>query len=262
MTNFTEINASGFQMVSGFSLVNRSSNTTEQHIGSSIDDKTAISECIDAIDSISVTRAGNVDIFKANAYVSEVFRKGYREELLQLPDTFKFYMMENFEEPDRIDLGFGLLRLKPDVLPIRFKYMQQDPFEKFKLQISGRFSEHFNDLGSDDFLERLHSYFDTHGNSRGWYPVRETYGTYEGRSDENMTYTALVLKDEYGEKKVMDFLDRLITEMPANDAPADQVIGADDPYAVKAVDALRIIQSDVDFSEMPLYWAIHLAAEV
>lgn len=250
-----------YQMVSDTSLVNRSANTTSQHVGTWIDDEVAILECMDAVVSIQGKEVTNRDIYKANTQVREVFRHGYREELLKLPDSFKRYMIENYVDPSNIDLGFGLLRLKPDVLPISFRCLKQDPFKKFEMEFSTNFAQHFIDLGSVEFLKKMHSYYVTHGESRDWDADSESYIPFHGRFDRYMAYTILVLKDAYGEQKVMDFLDRLITEIPAHDVVSGSIEDTVDPLTVRAVDALRIVQSDVDFSETPLHWAIQIAAE-
>lgn len=252
-------------MIDHIGAVNRSVNTTLQHVDSTLDDETVILECIDAAVSIIEPDTRHRDIYRTNTQVRTVFRLGYREELLKLTDSFKLYMLETHFTPSQIDLGFGLLRLKPGVLPISFRFLKHDSFGKFEQDLYVTFSEHFAELGSVDFRKKLYAYFATHGQDREWDHDSLTYISLPGRCERYMAHTALALKDVYGEKKLINFLDRLINEIPPLDTVNFNVEhfkeGSTDPLTIRAVDMLRIIQSGVDLSEAPLHWARQIAAE-
>lgn len=250
-------------MIDEFSLVNRTLNTTAQYIGSDINDETAIAKCLDAVILANDNDVSNGFLYRMNTRIRSVFRSGYREELLALLDSFKNHMLHDYVSTSDINLGFGLLRLKSEILPVTFTFRKKESIQKFETKFSQYFSEHFSDLGSKAFIEKLHSYFYIHGSAQMLDPkFPSDCDLFDGRADSHMAYTALVLKDIYGEKKVIDFLERVITEMPVN-SPVTQmhVTGVDDPMKIRAVDMLRIIQSDIDFSETPLHWAAKIVSQ-
>lgn len=258
---------SDFQMIDEFSLVNRTLNTTAQYIGSDINDETAIAKCLDAVILANDNDVSNGFLYRMNTQIRSVFRSGYREELLALSDSFKNHMLQDYVSTSDINLGFGLLRLKSDSLPITFTFRKRESLQKFETKVSQYFSEHFSDLGSKAFIEKLHSYFYIHGSAEMLDPKASSdhnilFEGFDGRADYHMAYTALVLKDVYGEKKMTDFLERIITEMPPyNPTKVRQGADVEDPMKVRAVDMLRIVQSDIDFSETPLHWAAQIARE-
>lgn len=257
-------NARG-QMVSDTELVERSGNSTFHHVGTDITNKVAAIECIKACirairrDQTNPNYSTSVitDVIKPG--VIQIIDQGYREELLKLDDNFKYHMVSRFGEVENVSRGFELVRLMPGILPVFCNVTTDESFKEFVNKIQHLFSRIFGNLGSTEFLYSLHRYFKTHGIGREWDADSESYLWYRGRSDQYMTHTALAAIQKFDEQRVIEVLNRLTNEMPIRTDGDQSVKSPTDPLTITSLDALRIIQSDVDLSETLLYWAVEIS---
>lgn len=211
-------------------------------------------------DYTSEADRGNLSTLRnIEQFVRLVSKETYWKSFLHMPDEKKVDLFVICEGSESLNLCMTLNALKPESKPQHFSAYKSSTFTDFKNLLVSVFTESFSDLGSDHFQSRLHQYFVVHGLDPASKHSVETGYVPRGRYDSLMTHSALVLKDIYGEQKVIDLLDRVIEETPLRPKGDDGSRYPEvDPLTISALDFTLLIQSDIDYSEIPLSWAVKL----
>lgn len=134
-----------------------------------------------------------------------------------------------------LDTGFALIGIEPNLEPGPFgvtRYLDFSYFDEFYMG----FASIFRNNGSDSFKKAIHRYFVRYGsiNDDDKNPQYDPY----------LTYAAVILMRKHGEETVIDMLDRITRETP-----------------LSAIDFIRLVQSDQDFSNIPLVWALEIVSK-
>lgn len=195
------------------------------------------------------------------AFVRRVFAEGYQESFLNMTDQQKVDLFKRCKRLTSLKFYMALYSLN-GVVPKQFTADKNLSFDNFREMLSSEFTDSFEDLGSEYFQSRLHQYFVIHG-----LDLDASYKTKNnliprGRHDELMAHTALVLKDIYGEEKISKLVD-CITEQTPRRSEYDDGSGYPlyDPMTLYALDIFLLVESGVDYSELPLHWAICLVQD-
>lgn len=193
-----------------------------------------------------------------DSFVRRVFTEGYQEDFLRMSDDQKLDLYRSCNSFNSLDFYMKLYALKPGFLPQSFSANDDNTLDEFKAYLSEKLSSSFLDLGSEKFQSSLHRYFTIHGLSSNSETQLYSYGHF----DHLLTYTALLLKDIYGEERILDLLDRVIDETPLRPVDDDGKYPPIDSMKISALDFMRIIQSGIDFNGMLLRWTIELIPDL
>lgn len=195
------------------------------------------------------------------AFVRRVFTEGYQESFLNMSDSQKVYLFESCHRYGSLKFYMALYQSN-GVVPKQFTADKNLSFDNFRSRLSSVFSDSFEDLGSEYFQSRLHQYFVVHGFDWDAQYKTVNHTIPHGRYDELMMHTVLVLKEIYGEEKISKLVD-CITEQTPRQSEDDDGSGYPvyDPMTLYAVDIFLLVESGIDYSELPLHWAISLVQD-
>lgn len=189
-------------------------------------------------------------------FVQRVFADGHQAAFLSMSDDQKVDLYRSCSKFNSLSFYMKLYELKPGFLPKAFTANTNNTFDEFTAYLSEELSRSFSNLGSEKFQSSLHRYFTIHG--IGTYNSETQLYPY-GHHDHLLTYTALLLKDIYGEEKILDLLDRVIGETPLRPVDDDgRGYAPTDHDKLGASDFMLIVQSEIDFSEVLLRWIVEL----
>lgn len=178
----------------------------------------------------------------------ELLEKGHLEAFTCLNLERRVFAVQEFlAYSTPIELFILLDEIKNGV---PFKMMREDrniSFQDFDTELSylffHRFDKAFQHPGTEDFRRVLHRYFEAFGPWKEYDSELGVTRQRAGTSDSYMMLSALVLRSAYGERRVMLLLDKMIR----------------DSTPIPALDFVKIIRSNVDYSHYPLSWAATLA---
>lgn len=165
-----------------------------------------------------------------------LLESGYFDEFMSLTDREFYKVWEMFDNRAGcgidLDAIFELINLSDDVLPIRLQlYWGAGRYDVESL-FGFVFGRDFKDLGSENFRNSIYQYLLKYNQfSRPQY------------FKDYIPFAALVLKDIYGEERVIEILNRVVSES-----------------LISSLGFIRLIKSDQDFRKVPLAWATEMVS--
>lgn len=177
----------------------------------------------------------------------ELLSSGYLEAFTGFGLEQRICVMQEFlSYSTPIELFILLHEMKNDVQFQTFREGQVTSFQEFDTNFFDlffrRFDSKFSNPGTEDFHRVLHRYFEEFGGREEIDPTTGMMMQRSGQADKYMAMTALVMRSVYGERRVMLLLDKMIR----------------DRCPIRALDFIKLIKSNAEYSRYPLAWAVAL----
>lgn len=167
-------------------------------------------------------------------FPADLLKTGYFDEFLKLPSGQASSVWSMWDEGIDPNLSFLLVSLNKKMIPDIFELPSNYGWGNFEESYNSAFARSpHGHYGSEPFRQSLYQYFEKYG-QKG-----KDYST--SQCDPYLVFAAFALKDTHGEEKVITIIERIIAETP-----------------VAVSDFIALVQSDFDYSELPLSWAIKL----
>lgn len=175
-------------------------------------------------------------------YAETILRLGLFERWKKLTGQQRSVFFSEYFDDETALTMFELEDLSPGTFIRTFVTTSVATFDEFQRYYKQTFTMDDWTI-TEDIRRTLHRLFVHHGSQDVWDrdSSAKTRGC-SGKVDQLVTQTALVLADTYGVERTLTVIERMIEEEP-----------------ISPRDFIRVVQSDIDVTKIPLSWAAHLA---
>lgn len=180
---------------------------------------------------------------EAKAAAEVILRLGLYDRYCTLSQKQRDTFFSKFFDAETAQTLFILDDLCPGIVAEIFATSSEVSFDEFSRLYRRAFPWVIH--GSSAFINCLWRLFVQHGDPDFWNGERKPLKKgASGAVDQLMVQSAVILKNVYGEEKVTSLIEQMIRENP-----------------VSTLDFIRLVQSDLDTSTMPLSWVVQVINE-